>query len=198
MLRLPLLIISLVILSSCAIAPPDPHVQEAGGLTVMSTTADVQGLMIKDRSSQKQMCAGRMVEASDTANYSLGVSQLSTSESAGAGTGIVTLGGLNPAVHMTSELMYRACELTLNLNLDDDQSAKLFETFLAAAVNISSHYQSSNATSSLVSAPSYMKDVKPTAKSIIPSDASGVISTDSTDAASDPTDSADTDGALSG
>jgi hypothetical protein len=147
-------------LSGCATAPPEPHVQKVNGLMVVSNTADVEGLIIKDRSSPEQMCAGRMVNVSDTSDVSLGVSQATTAESIGESTGVVSLGGINPAVHMTSELMYRACELSLNLDLDDKGSAKIYESVLAAIVTISGHYSTSTGTKSVVSNASYMNNVK--------------------------------------
>jgi hypothetical protein len=147
-------------LTGCATSPPEPHVQQVNGLMVVSNTADVEGLIIKDRSSQEQMCAGRMVNVSDTSDVSLGVSQATTAESIGVGTGVVSLGGINPAVHMTSELMYRACELSLNLNLDDKDSAKIYDAVLAAVVTISGHYSTSTGTKSVVSNASYMNNVK--------------------------------------
>jgi hypothetical protein len=160
MLRISFLLISIVVVSGCAIAPPKPHVQKVNGLMVVSNTADVEGLIIKDRSSPEQMCAGRMVNVSDTSDVSLGVSQGTTAESIGVGTGMVSLGGINPAVHMTSELMYRACELSLNLNLDNNETAKIYDGVLAAIVTISGHYSTSTGTKSVVSNASYMKNVK--------------------------------------
>jgi hypothetical protein len=147
-------------LIGCATSPPQPHIQQVNGLMVVSTTADVEGLIIKDRNSSEQMCAGRMVNVSDTSDVSLGISQATTAESIGGSTGVVSLGGINPAVHMTSELMYRACELSLNLNLDDKDSAKIYDAVLAAVVTISGHYSTSTGTKSVVSNPSYMKNVK--------------------------------------
>lgn len=160
MLRLPLLIISILVISGCATAPAEPHIQNVNGLMVVSTTADVEGLIIKDRSSTEQMCAGRMVNVSDTSDVSLGVSEATTAESIGESSGVVTLGGINPAVHMTSELMYRACELSLNLNLSDKDSAEIYDAMIAAVVTISSHYSTSSGTKSIVSSASYMENTK--------------------------------------
>jgi hypothetical protein len=160
MLRIFLPIVSALLLSACATSPPSPNVHNQDGLTIVSTTADVEGLIIKERSSQEQMCAGRMVNVSDTSDVSLGVSEATTAESIGESSGVVSLGGINPAVHMASELMYRACELSLNLNLDDQGSAEIYDKVLAAVVTISGHYSTSVGTKSAVSNSSYMKNVK--------------------------------------
>jgi hypothetical protein len=170
-------------LIGCATSPPAPHIQLVNGLMVVSTTADVEGLIIKDRSSQEQMCAGRMVNVSDTSNVSLGVSQATTAESIGESSGVVSLGGINPAVHMTSELMYRACELSLNLNLDDKDSAKIYDAVLAAVVTISGHYSTSTGTKSVVSNASYMNNVK--ASGLVKSSGQSSSSATSSDAAVD-------------
>jgi hypothetical protein len=184
MIRIALTIICICILSACAASPPSPHVHNQDGLTIVSTTADVEGLIIKERSSQEQMCAGRMVNVSDTSDVSLGVSQLTTAESIGESSGAISLGGINPAVHMTSELMYRACELSLNLNLDDEGSLKIYNKVLSAIVSISEDYKTSASTSSTVSTPSFMETVKPTAvpETISGDSASSAITSDTTDA----------------
>ena len=166
-------------LCGCATTPAEPHVQRADGLMVVSSTADVQGLVIKSRESKERICAGRLVEVSDTSGFSLGASDAGEAESIGESSGAITLGGINPAVHMASELMYRACELSLNLNLDDAQSAKIYANMLAAIVSISGHYQTSGSTRSMTSSTSLTNGVKPSVKSNAPEDGDSATNTDS-------------------
>jgi hypothetical protein len=153
---------------------------------VVFTTADEEGLIIKDRDIREQMCAGRMVNVSDTSSLSLDVKGITNSESLGGGTGVVSLGGINPAVHITSELMYRACELVLNLNLVDQDSSQIFDAALDAVIKISSHYQTSTVTDSAVSTPSYDSDNTDTSDAIDDTDDTDDI--EDTDTSSDPSD----------
>ena len=44
--------------------------------------------------------------------------------------GAMSLGGRNPGVLIAHELLYRACELSLNLNADSALTLKIYERFL--------------------------------------------------------------------
>jgi len=48
-----------------------------------------------------------------------------------AARGAVALGGRDAAVLITRELLYRACELSVNLRADPELSVKIYERFLA-------------------------------------------------------------------
>lgn len=90
---------------------------------------------LKDNKTLEKFCASREIDTTETFNEGLGLG-LSTggvskeSISGGAGTGAVALGGRSPAVLITREMMFRACELSLNLNLDSEKTIELYKMFL--------------------------------------------------------------------
>lgn len=53
------------------------------------------------------------------------------------GEAAMGLGGRSPDLLITRELMYRACELTSNLNTDKETTIALYERFLKAIIEIS-------------------------------------------------------------
>ena len=57
--------------------------------------------------------------------------------SANNSVGGVSLGGRNPEVLIARELLFRACELTLNLDANYNQSRHIYSEFLEAAKAIS-------------------------------------------------------------
>ena len=51
-------------------------------------------------------------------------------------SGAVTLGGRDPTVLITRELMFRACELTLNTNAKPEAAVKIYVDTLKALLKI--------------------------------------------------------------
>lgn len=114
----------------------------------MLVTADVEGLLVKKANSTESVCAGRKVSFGDTASDSFGFGQATGStENVSIGKSGIALGASSPATKMVGELMYRACELSLNLKLSEEKTIGLYKEFLAAAVEISSHSSYSNSES---------------------------------------------------
>jgi len=64
-----------------------------------------------------------------------------------AGGGALSLGGRSPALLIAREMLYRACELTSNLNLPKDETIAIYERFLQSIESISK-IQTSAGTSS--------------------------------------------------
>lgn len=70
------------------------------------------------------------------------------------GTSELSLGGRSPSALISRELMYRACELTLNMNSDLETSLKIYERFLQAVEKVAaSQTESGSAPLSLAAAP---------------------------------------------
>jgi hypothetical protein len=53
------------------------------------------------------------------------------------GEAAIALAGRSPSLLLTRELMYRACELTSNLNTDEEATIAIYEKFLEAITQIS-------------------------------------------------------------
>ena len=89
---------------------------------------------LKDSRTLEKFCASREIDTTETFNegLGLGLSAGGSQEkiSGGEGTGAVALGGRSPAVLITREMMFRACELSLNLNLDSEKTIELYKMFL--------------------------------------------------------------------
>ena len=88
---------------------------------------------LKDSNTLERFCASREIDTTETFNEGLGLG-LSTGGvqeniSGGEGTGAVALGGRSPAVLITREMMFRACELSLNLNLDSEKTIEIYKMF---------------------------------------------------------------------
>ncbi len=88
---------------------------------------------LKDNNTLERFCASREIDTTETFNEGLGLG-LSTGGvqeniSGGKGTGAVALGGRSPAVLITREMMFRACELSLNLNLDSEKTIEIYKMF---------------------------------------------------------------------
>ncbi|MGE4418895.1 MAG: hypothetical protein AB7D38_03550 [Sulfurimonas sp.] len=89
---------------------------------------------LKDPNTLERFCASREIDTTKTFNegLGLGLSAGGTQEqiSGGEGTGAIALGGRSPAVLITREMMFRACELALNLNLDSEKTIEIYKMFL--------------------------------------------------------------------
>jgi predicted small secreted protein len=72
--------------------------------------------------------SGDSLNLSDIAGDSIGFSdEIKSSE----------LSGRTPGLLLTRELMYRACEMTSNLNTDKEMTIAIYKTFLKAITDIS-------------------------------------------------------------
>ncbi len=142
------IILMISFITGCAIAPSiEPTVSDFKGIHIYSTTADQQSTIMKDHNSTERFCLARGADVADTESAgvgaSFGINSKNESLTDGSSRGAVTLGGRNPAVLITRELMYRTCEIIMNLNLTKEESLKLFAETLNASVTISQNQTNS-------------------------------------------------------
>ncbi len=141
------LIIMMVFITGCTMAPTGPTVTVSQGVRIFSTTADQQSTLMKDHDSTERFCLARGADVADTESAGIGatVGLKSNSDnlSEGSSRGAIDLGGRNPAVLITRELMYRTCEIIMNLNLTKEESLKLYSQTLNASITISQNQTSS-------------------------------------------------------
>jgi hypothetical protein len=79
----------------------------------------------------------------------------------GASRGTVALGGRDPAVLIAREMLYRACELSINLNLNTADALRLHRDVLDAIVKVSG-VQTGTGSSALADTPAAPQMAAPT------------------------------------
>lgn len=131
-----LVIISTFLISSCTGARSKIETETYGGLRLISSNPDNEVTIVKTHGSLERFCASRDVDAVATTSGSLGLTVAGDSISEGASNGDMSLGGMSPTVLIVSELLYRVCELSVNLNLDEEATLEIYKVFLDAAVKI--------------------------------------------------------------
>ena len=134
---------------------------DRGGIDAILTSSDRQMLVMKDGSSKERFCLAPGPDYSVTASrgVSLGMGMGGPvgpkgEETVGgdASRGALSLGGRNPEVLIARALMYRACEMVMNLNADQDTAIKIYTRFLEAIEKISK-FQTGTGTASVVATP---------------------------------------------
>lgn len=145
-------------LSGCAAISPPPQgtLFERDGVSMVVIPGGSRETYFSDAKSMERHCRAPSPDVSVTASEGVSFSMPSlTGKGMGlnedASSGSLSLGGRNPAVLITRELLYRACELSNNLNLPSDQALSLFRDTMDAIVRVSAGQTSRGTTS--VSAP---------------------------------------------
>jgi hypothetical protein len=146
-----LVIGALIAVTGCA-TPPKPSITaNFGGIRIYSTGADQQSSFLKQNNSGEYFCDSRASDVADTASNGIGLSAsefgskegISESHSRGA----VALGGRSPAVLITREVMYRTCEIVMNLALDKKEALDLYIKTLNLVQSISKNDTNSGTSS---------------------------------------------------
>ena len=182
----PVFALILVLMStSCVMMPPQPRVENLGAVKAVTSTSDIQVTIVKPHGDPERYCAARPGDVADTRSVggSLGASAASTGEgiSEESSQGALALGGRSPAVLIVREMMYRACELSLNLNAGSDQTLKIYKMFMDEMKEITSK-QTGAGTASLGQAANPASEPTTTKeKSSSSEDTSGSSSTSSSD-----------------
>ncbi len=154
---------SVFFLTACSVSTPTPQTNAYGGLTTFTTTEDTETSLVKAPNNLHQFCASResdAVSAPQTGlSFGLGVGGVSK-ESVGAtsGTGALSLGGRDPLVLITRELMYRVCEISLNHNLNKEETIALYKYFIDKIITIAPLTKSDGTASQGIAPPGYSKD----------------------------------------
>ena len=128
----------LFFLSGCAGITPEPEkegkIYERNGVSTLLMPSDMREVYFKDRRSFERHCRapGPDVSIQSSSGISLGASIVGQNDelSDTNGQSGLALGGRDPAVLLTRELMYRACELVSNLNADKKTTISIYNRFL--------------------------------------------------------------------
>ena len=124
-------------LTACATGPSEPYRHQINGTHFTYKTSDLQSAYMKENSNPVRYCADRMADVADSRDVKFGIGFGAEETSDGAGESAVGLGGRNPAVLITRELLYRACEISINHNLSKEETLEVYYRFLNAAIDIS-------------------------------------------------------------
>ncbi|WP_154223772.1 hypothetical protein [Marinicella rhabdoformis] len=147
-----------LILSSCASLNSQPKLQSKviseGSLTAVETSPDNDVVYLHTGKNAEIICSSRGQDFAvvQSGGDSLSAKEGTTSLGVGANTssGVAELGGINPGVLLSREVMFRTCEFMGNLKsingLTPDVAKELFQTSLNAVLKISSDYSSSPGT----------------------------------------------------
>jgi hypothetical protein len=119
-----------------ACAPHAPYVKKTQGIQLHSKTSDLMASYIKESPNSVRLCADRMSDIADTNIVRFGIDLSGEGTNEEAGDRSIALGGRNPAVLITRELLYRACELSNNLNLSKEETLAVYYRFLDASLTI--------------------------------------------------------------
>ncbi|HBL16790.1 MAG TPA: hypothetical protein DD417_08585 [Elusimicrobia bacterium] len=118
-----------------------PHAIQDGKLDIYVTENDQKLLFVKDAitGENHRTCLTPPHDSVSGATGGIGLSvgvpgvpALKEGMTVERGKGELSLGGRSPAALISRELMYRACELSLNLNADKDTTLRIYERFLQA------------------------------------------------------------------
>jgi hypothetical protein len=138
------LMLGLVLLGGCTgFGHHAEKLSAENGLSIIHTPSDVQTSYLKTARTFARSCTETDVDFSKTrsSGSTLGLGIAGTSESVGheSSQGALSLGGRDPAVLITRELMFRACELTSNINADQRLALKIYAGTLDAVIRIAKY-----------------------------------------------------------
>jgi len=132
-------------LSGCSSPPGGSRQSETlidrGGVDIIAADSTRQLTYLKERNSTERFCRGPGADSLNTGSEGVSVALPIAGRSVGLGeqrtSGGIDLGGRNPALLITRELMYRACELASNTNADPVTERQIYLQFLQAVISIS-------------------------------------------------------------
>lgn len=135
------LIAVMFLIPGLATASDDKRVLfNSDGVSVIESVAQERVSYIKAEGSKDQYCEGT---GSDFAKFGGAGFSLGGSDAAGKGSvgfgdshGVEDLGGRSSALLITREMLYRACELSLNTDSNREQSIEIYQMFLKAIEQI--------------------------------------------------------------
>ena len=135
------LLVAFMAVTGCTAAPPRPNIMDSvGGIKIYSSTSDLQFSFLKERTSNEYFCDSRPSDVADTSVNNIGLSASTAGARegivGGSSRGAIDLGGRSPAVLITREMMYRACEMIMNLHLNKKEALELYMETLSSVVKV--------------------------------------------------------------
>jgi len=129
--------LAIISLSGCmSLTGKNMVTQTDQGVEVLHLPGDEQFSYIKKNKSLVRLCTETNIDSSLTSSSGFSLGALGDSFGDKSSSGAVTLGGRDPTVLITRELMFRACELSLNANLEPDDATKIYKGTLDVLIDI--------------------------------------------------------------
>ncbi len=126
----------LFVVTSCASITPEKEgvIFERQGVSTLLIAPEMRDVYFNNPNSTERHCRapGPDVSVESSSGVSFGFSVAGNGDSIGdkSDQAGLALGGRNPAVLISRELMYRACELSSNLNANQKTTLFIYERFL--------------------------------------------------------------------
>lgn len=138
-------IITVLLLQACASSlekiDVESETQEVLGITVISNHPDVINTYVQPNNNQNMLCLEPDPDIASTFNSSLSlganIAGNNDTLSGSEGSTAVSTGGLSPVVLITREMLYRACELSMNSNANAEQQLAIYQMFLQSIEKLS-------------------------------------------------------------
>lgn len=137
------LLLPLALLGGCAgqgllQSQPATEVINRQGVDALSQPPGRRTTYFKDHGSIERFCRDANPDFATTASegVTLGIMPTGRGVANDEARGALALGGRNPEVLIARELLYRACELTLNINADSALTLQIYERFLQSIEKI--------------------------------------------------------------
>ncbi|MFC3193795.1 hypothetical protein ACFODZ_06040 [Marinicella sediminis] len=138
-------LIAILWLNACATSQEkidvQSEIQEANGITVISNHPDVINSYLQPNGNQHMLCLEPDPDVASTFNgsLSLGANIAGNNDtiSGSDGSSAVSTGGLSPMVLIAREMLYRACELSMNSNANAEQQLAIYKMFLDSIEKLS-------------------------------------------------------------
>ena len=127
-----------ITLTACVSTPTNKSklIEREGGVSAVEVADSARLTFFKEHNSNERFCGPRQGDIATTQSKSIGLgfsgSLQTDTVSEGASQGAMTLGGRNPEVLLAREMLFRACELALNVNADPEQTIEIYKMFLAS------------------------------------------------------------------
>lgn len=118
----------LLALGACTANPfkSDIATRQVGGMEVMTRNPELDLLVFQDPDDVVKFCMTPETDAVPTTSVGFALSYQGTGASESDSDGAGVLGGRSPSVLITRELMYRACEFSMNYKLDKGEALTLY------------------------------------------------------------------------
>ncbi len=134
-----------LLLSACASSMEKISIKAeettVSGINIVSNHPDIINTYVQPIGNQSVICLEPDPDFTSaySGSFSLGANMGGNSSTISASDGetAVTAGGLSPMVLIARELLYRACELSMNTNATPDQQIAIYQTFLKTIETIS-------------------------------------------------------------
>jgi len=126
-----------IVISGCqSLIGREDNVHSVKDISVVHSSSSDQFSYIKTHKDLVRFCTETDIDIQDTSGTGFTFKTLGDSIGDKSSSGAVTLGGRDPTVLITRELMFRACELSLNANLEPDDATKIYKGTLDVLIDI--------------------------------------------------------------